>query len=72
MNPGHSLTSCAAAQLIIDTAGFMTFAADDAQAAGCHDLVMELLPLRLHLSDALRFFFCGKRFVSFNRTYSPC
>ena len=71
MNPGH-LTSCAAAQLIIDTAGFMTFAADDAQAAGCHDLVMELLPLRLHLSDALRFFLLRKAFRQLQSHLQPC
>ena len=44
---GIALTAGTAAQLVVDTAGFVALGADDVQSAGGEHLVLTLLPVRL-------------------------
>ena len=44
-----ALPSGAAAQLIVDPAGFVPLGADNVQPAGRDDLIVQLLPLAAHL-----------------------
>ena len=58
-----ALAARTASELIVDTTGFMTFAADDAQPPRGHHFVMQLLPLGLHGLDSHRLVGFRQRFV---------